>query len=157
MVKPVEVSKAQLKKEPNLLWNTFISLIVQDPFDLDNIQSVAHFAFTYDSEVNNSGHQQYFENMYSRYKDKESIAHNLALEALKIIGAKAQYKIFEEAKAQYESRKRRHPSNVEEFAALECEKEFEKLDNLYYGAKPGMNSYLEKFLNKYRDSFVKLV
>ena len=50
-MKPKELEKTRVDKEPYLVWNAFIELIINKPNALSNIQSMAHFAFWYDSEV----------------------------------------------------------------------------------------------------------
>ena len=67
---------------------------------MNDVQAVAHFAFWYESEVQNGGHLQYFENMFNRYKAKEDIVVSATLEALKVIGAKKQAKILSQASKQ---------------------------------------------------------
>jgi hypothetical protein len=50
-------------REPHLIWNAFIDLIaIEDYGDLSPIQRKAHLVFWYESEVQNGGHGQYFEN-----------------------------------------------------------------------------------------------
>lgn len=157
MAKPIEIEKLKIQKEPYLAWNAFIELIAENPDKLNDIQAVAHFAFWYDSEVQNGGHLQYFENMFNRYKGKEDILVSATLEALKIVGAKKQVKILSDASKQYFSRKRNHPSTVKEFADLELADEFGKLDKRYYSCAPDMNTYLEKYLQTHSSEFVKIV
>jgi hypothetical protein len=157
MTQPVEIEKSKIEKEPYLAWNAFIELISQNPDKLSDVQAIAHFAFWYDSEVQNGGHVQYFENMFNRYKDKENAVVSATLEALKIIGAKKQEKILTQASKQYCSKIRNHPSTVDEFVALELEDEFAKFDNQYYDCSPDMNNYLEKLLQTHMSEFVKLV
>ena len=118
-MKPRELEKSRVDKEPYLVWNAFVELIIKKPNELSDVQSMAHFAFGYDSEVQNGGHLQYFENMFNRYRDKEDTLVSVTLEALKIIGAKKQAEILSQAAKQYFSTKRKHPSTIEEFVELE--------------------------------------
>ena len=147
-MKPKELEKSRVDKEPYLVWNAFIELIVNKPNALSNIQAIAHFAFWYDSEVQNGGHLQYFENMFNRYRDKEDNLVSVTLEALKIIGAKKQSEILSQAAKQYFSTKRKHPSTI---------KEFVEFDKLYYGCSPVMNSYLERYLQTHLSEFITLI
>lgn len=157
MLEPIEIEKSKVEKEPYIKWNAFIELIARDPDKLNDIQGVAHFAWMYDSEVQNGGHLQYFENIFNIYKGKENIVVSATLEALKIIGAKKQYKILSAASKRYFSKEKLHPSTVEEFVDEELEGEFEKLDNRYYDCEPDMNNFLEKYLQTHLSEFVKLV
>ena len=52
-----------LAEEPHLRWNAFIDLLAVESYaDLDPSQRPAHLVFWYESEVQNGGHGQYFEN-----------------------------------------------------------------------------------------------
>jgi hypothetical protein len=116
MAKLIALDKASVDREPYLLWNAFIELISEsEPEDLSDIQSVAKFAFWYDSEVQNGGHLQYFENSYIRYESKINVLISATLEALKILGAKKQAKIFASASAKYLSSLKKHPKDIQEY------------------------------------------
>lgn len=57
------VERARLHQEPHLVWNAFIDLLAVSEYGaLSRIQRKAHLVFWYDSEVQNGGHSQYFEN-----------------------------------------------------------------------------------------------
>jgi hypothetical protein len=57
------LSKKDVNESPFLIWNTFVELMVDEEFEsLNDIQRVAYLCFWYDSEVQNGGHLQYFEN-----------------------------------------------------------------------------------------------
>lgn len=57
------VERARLQQAPYLVWNAFIDLLATEQYlDLSPIQRTAHLVFWYDSEVQNGGHGQYFEN-----------------------------------------------------------------------------------------------
>ena len=63
MVKPIELAKSEVSDKPYLVWNALIQLITESNHeDLNEIQSIPLFAFWYDSEIQNGGHLQYFEN-----------------------------------------------------------------------------------------------
>src|SRR5436190_8323185 len=52
------------KREPHVVWNAFVDLIAtEDLSELSAIQRKAHLVFWYESEVQNGGHGQYFENV----------------------------------------------------------------------------------------------
>lgn len=52
-----------MQQDPYLVWNAFIDLLAVEAYsDLSSVQRMAHLAFWYDSEVQNGGHGQYFEN-----------------------------------------------------------------------------------------------
>jgi hypothetical protein len=158
MVKPIELVKKEVDNKPYLVWNAFIQLITQSKYaDLNDIQRVALFAFWYDSEVQNGGHLQYFENKGKRFRNREHLLITTTLEALKILGAKEQSNILSAASEKYLSQVRKHPINIEEFCALELEDEFGEYDRRYYECSPDMNSFFEKYLQNHLDEFVKLI
>lgn len=57
------VERLQLQRDPYLVWNAFIDLLAMEEYDdLTAVQRKAHLVFWYDSEVQNGGHGQYFDN-----------------------------------------------------------------------------------------------
>jgi hypothetical protein len=156
-MEPIKLEKSKVEKEPYLIWNSFIQIIADEPDKLNDIQGVAHFAFWYESEVQNGGHLQYFQNMSITYSGKEDIVISATLEALKIIGAKEQLKILSSASKRYFLKKRTHPETVDEFVELELGDEFGKFDRQYYNCDHDMNSHLEKYLQKHTNEFVIFV
>lgn len=61
MKRSIERKRAQ--QEPHLIWNAFIDLLAMEDYaELSPLQRKAHLVFWYDSEVQNGGHGQYFEN-----------------------------------------------------------------------------------------------
>jgi hypothetical protein len=51
------------ERDPDLVWNEFIEFLAMSDLDqLDSIQRAAALAFSYDSEVQNGGHLQFFAN-----------------------------------------------------------------------------------------------
>jgi hypothetical protein len=57
------VERTRLQQEPYLVWNAFIDLLAMEEYgDLTSVQRRAHLVLWYDSEVQNGGHGQYFEN-----------------------------------------------------------------------------------------------
>lgn len=157
MVTPFELSKAEIANKQYLVWNTFISLLTQSDYkDMNDIQRVALLSFWYDSEVQNGGHLQYFENKGKIFRNRERLLVNSTLEALNIIGAKEQANILSAAADQYLTQVRKHPLDINEFCVLELEDEFREYDRCYYECSPDMNSFLEKYLQQHLEAFVKL-
>jgi hypothetical protein len=157
MAKYIELQKDEVKKEPNLIWNSFIQLITESTEELSENQSIAQFAWQYDSEVQNGGHLQYFENQYLLFEDKLPVVIEKTTEALKTLGATKYAEILSKARDKYFSRTRKHPSTTEEFCDLELENEFVELDNQYYDCSPGMSYYLKTFLESHMEDFIKFV
>jgi len=45
------------------VWNAFVDVLAMEEYaDLDPVQRIPHLCFWYDSELQNGGHFQYFEN-----------------------------------------------------------------------------------------------
>jgi len=60
------VDAAAAAREPHMVWNAFVDLIATEDYaDLSPLQRKAHLVFWYESEVQNGGHGQYFENQGS--------------------------------------------------------------------------------------------
>jgi predicted transcriptional regulator len=145
------LSKSDVEKEPYLVWNSFIDLIAMEDYDdLDEVQRIAHLCFWYDSEVQNGGHLQYFEN---RRLDLLPVT----LEALNRIGAISQSDILKSAIDKLMIKPRKKIETVEEFVELAREGEFEKLDNNYYDASPSVLELLDKYLEQNQEYFVTIV
>lgn len=54
---------ADASNRPEIVWNAFVDILsVEDYDDLSPTQRVPHLVLTYDSEVQNGGHAQYFDN-----------------------------------------------------------------------------------------------
>ncbi len=57
------VDSTRLKQVPHLAWNAFVDLLAMEEYsNLSTVQRQAHLVFWYESEVQNGGHGQYFEN-----------------------------------------------------------------------------------------------
>jgi hypothetical protein len=158
MVKPVVLTKVDVEKDPSLIWNTFNSMMAENEFmDLSKVQSLTKCAWRYDSEVQNGGHLQLFENLFVEYEKELNSYIKLTVDAVNLIGANKQAKILEDAADKYFKERRKHPTTVEEFVELEKEEEFGKYDNKYYKCSPEIMDYLEKFLQSHQNEFVELV
>jgi hypothetical protein len=158
MVKPIEVSKLEVEKTPDFLWNTFIDFIaLLDYKDLTDIQMVASLVFKYDGEIQNGGHLQYFENISNSYPNKESLLLKATLDALETLGASLQKEILSSASKKYYSQERNHPKTAEDYSELATEDEFGKFDNDYYDCTPDVSSLLEAYLKANITEFVKTI
>jgi len=143
-----KLKKIDTEKEPYLVWNEFIDLLAnEDELDLSEIQKNAKRAFVYDSEIQNGGHLQYFEN--ERLTDYSKI-----IKSLIEIGASEQANILEKASLQFLAKKRKPILNVLSFVKKAKEDEYSEFDNLYYNIKPDMNNYLNDYLEKYKNEFI---
>jgi hypothetical protein len=158
MAKYIELQRSEIEQEPNLIWKSFIQLLVESKTDeLSENQTIAQFAWLYDSEVQTGGHLQYFENQYLLFEEKLTEVIEKTIESLKTLGATKYAEILSQARKKYFSRQRIHPSTTEEFCSLELQNEFGEFDNHYYDCSPGMNYYLKTFLESHIEDFIKFV
>jgi len=149
MIKRI-LSKAIIKKEEYQIWNSFIDLLaMESEEDLTEIQKHAQRAFWYDSEIQNGGHLQYFEN-------RSMNDYSEVINSLKIIGANEYSIILKKASDLFISKKRKSIKNVFDFIKKAKEFEYDEYDSKYYKVTPDMNHYLEIYLNKYQNEFIKI-
>ena len=139
------------RRDPNLVWNEFIHLLAfSEVSELDPTQRAAHLAFWYDSEVQNGGHLQYFEN-----RPTELVGETIR--ALVALGASQQAAVLKSASERWKSRRREKPKTVDEYVEESAKMEFEDLDNAYYGLSPSVTDMLEGCLESNRGSFVEFI
>ncbi|MCX7923108.1 MAG: DMP19 family protein [Clostridia bacterium] len=145
------LNKLNVEKEPYLVWNAFINVIGLEEYnDLNEIQRIPHLCYWYDSEVNNGGHLQYFENCgISRLK--ETIA------ALEVLGAIEQANILKEASDKYMKKRRNPIRTVFEFVKKASEGEYEEYDNRFYSSEIQLDEYLKIYLDRNLKYFVEIV
>jgi hypothetical protein len=145
------ISKDLLVESPYEEWNAFIDLIAMEKYmDLNQIQRVAHLCFWYDSELQNGGHIQYFENRGTEKVDE-------TIKALKFLGASKQADILDEACRQYSSKIRKKINTVLDFFMASREGEYERFDKQYYDCEPTLTELLENFFEEHKSYFVQLV
>jgi len=150
-LKKVFLKKDEIDQDRHLVWNSFINFISTSSFEeLDNVQRVAHLCFWYDSEVQNGGHLQYFENQGTQ-KIKET------LDSLSQLKAFHQQKLLNSAYKQYNSKIRATIRTVQQFVNAALEGEYEKLDNKYFEYTPTVIDLLDVYLKENLDRFIKVV
>jgi hypothetical protein len=146
----VRLARAAVESDANLLWNSFIDLIARAPAELEPEQRAAHFAFVYESEVQNGGHLQYFEN-----RGTERIAETI--EALNLIGAQCHEKVLRAAGETFLQKTREPFRAVEEYAEAALEGEFDALDGQFHRCSPSLLERLERFFEEHRAWFIEIV
>jgi hypothetical protein len=145
------LNRQVLSRQPYLIWNAFVDIVALTPYEeLHPRQRPAHLVFWYDAEVHNGGHYQYFENPAGR-RARETV------QALGELGFSCQKTVLTKATEAWESRDRRPPQNVEEFAENALDGEFDKFDEEYHACKPSTDQLLERYVAENRDLFVVLV
>jgi hypothetical protein len=106
-------------------------------------------AFWYESEVQNGGHLQFFENQPEELIDP-------TMQALAVIGAVPFVPILREAVERRRSRPRPKLENVEDFIAAARLGEFDDLDRAYYNQEPVMIRFLESYLDANFGDFIEI-
>jgi len=143
-----ELPKEAVANEPWQVWNAFIDLLAMEDYkNLTPTQQVAQLAFWYDSEIQNGGHLQFFENRGTEHLESTIVA-------LEKLGATAQQKILTEAGKKWSAEIRSEIESVEDYVSEALEAEFEDSDNLYYECDPSINDFLEKYLDTYKGEFI---
>lgn len=114
------------------------------------LQRDAAEAFLYESEVQNGGHLQYFQN-HGRERAESAIG------ALARLGARCQQELLMGALKIWTSANRKQVRTVEEYGAIALEGEFELFDRAYGECTPSMEQQLEHILAAHFDEFIELV
>jgi Domain of unknown function (DUF4375) len=151
MAAPQTVTRKQVEDEPFIVWNEYVGILgMSDYHELTEIQRVAHLSFWYDSELQNGGHLQYFEN-HGDHRAEEVIR------SLRCLGGAEQADVLSRAARQFRTTPRRRIVTVEEFVQTALEGEFDELDKDYYRCCPPMTELLKAYLAQHRDDFVVIV
>lgn len=133
------VAAAALRREPHLVWNAFIDLLaLEDYDDLSPLQRKAHLVFWYESEVQNGGHGQYFENQGCR-RLREAIA------ALCELGLACQAAVLSRA------------ADILDAGTAFPEGLAEELDRAFHACAPSATAALERHLATHQDDYVSIV
>ena len=113
-------------------WNACIKLLCRSLDTLDDVQRPAALVFHYDGRVQNGGHSSHWD---SPDADDDEL-----FQALRVIGAHEQAKIFAEVRII----KRHNASD-----------EIEELDRRYYRLRPSIHEVLARYFDSHRESFAK--
>lgn len=145
-----KVRQIELNDKPYLIWNAFIDIATMEiEGDLNEIQINAQRAFIYDSEIQNGGHLQFFEN--TKMTDYEPF-----IDALNQISAFEHAKILSEAVETYQSKQRDEIKDKYEYINIALDGEFDKLDKKYYESKPDLMEFMENYVKQNVDQFVEI-
>src|SRR5580698_2196486 len=103
------ITNEEIRKEPFRVWNAFVNVLAMEDYnDLSPEQRPAHLVFWYESEVQNGGHIQYFENRGTERLDA-------TVAALGLLGANCQQQILREAGKLWLGRSRSRIETAQEF------------------------------------------
>lgn len=145
------ISAGLLKERPFELWNAFVDLIASEDYaHLDDVQRVAHLCFWYDSEVQNGGHLQYFENRGTTLLDE-------TLAALDALGGHCQLRVLEQARHCFFSKPRARIVTPDQYVATVLIGEFGTFDSAYSACEPSIHRLLERYLERHAQDFVEIV
>jgi len=148
-MKPRPFTKKQVEAEPFRIWNAYVNLLAMEHYEnLSSVQRPAHLVFWYESEVQNGGHFQYFEN---RGADQLSAT----IDALGSLGATCQQQVLREAGELWLSRTRPRIQTPQEFCDTALEGEFNVFDSRFHACSPTLQACLEAYLSRHRSSFIK--
>jgi len=144
------ISRSLAEREPYRIWNAYVDLLAIEGYeDLSNEQRPAHLVFWYESEVQNGGHMQYFENRGVRYLD-ETIA------ALGLLGAICQQDVLREAGAQFLGRARPRIKSAQQYSEIALQGEFSSFDSRFHACSPSLQQCLETHLERHQSLFVTI-
>jgi hypothetical protein len=139
----------EIERDPNLIWNTYIDLLSSGLGELDPEQRPAALIFQYESEVQNGGHLQYFENSKASQLE-ETIA------ALNGIGANCYSAILREAGDQFLNRLREPVASREEYVKVAIEAEFAEFDQRFHECSTTLVEYLQRLLGRKQSLFIEI-
>ncbi len=145
-----QLTKHEVEAEPFRVWNAFINLIAKGYEEMSAEQKQAHLVFRYESEIQNGGHLQYFENCGA--EGVEDTIH-----ALGLLGAVCQQNVLRDAGALFRSREREPMKSVEEYVATALEDEFGEFDRRFEMCSPSLQECLEEHLKQHQSTFVVIV
>ena len=142
------LTKQEIEAEPFRVWNAYVDLLAIERYaDLSPEQRPAHLVFWYESEVQNGGHLQYFEN-----RGAERLA--ATVEALATLGALPQQQILREAGELWLTRARPRIGTVAEYCSTALKGEFDALDSRFHACTPSLQQRLEEHLRRHQSLFV---
>ena len=145
------LTKQEVQAEPFRVWNAYVDLLaMEDYHELSPEQRPAHLVFCYESEVQNGGHYQYFENCGT-----ERLA--ATIEALGLLGAPCQQQVLREAGELWLNRSRPRVQTAQQFCDTALEGEFASFDSRFYACSHSLQHSLEAHLERHQEVFVSIV
>lgn len=132
--------------EPQLVWNAFVDVLAMEDYaDLSPPQRKAHLAFWYESEVQNGGHGQYFEN-----RGTHQLAETMA--ALTDLGLAGHARVLARAAGVLPAMDPQ--SGWEEIVD---DGFIEELDDAFHACEPTILEGLERHLAAHRDEYIEQI
>jgi hypothetical protein len=153
----IEVRRSDLSTDPGALWDAWIgALLKSDLAGLSPVEAAARRVFVYAVEVPNGGHIQFLTNHGVAFAEE-------TLHGLSVFGGDAFISVLTKSIAAWQSyrlpRKSGWLQSLESFAGLYrgYGKDFEPLDDEFYGLKPTLTDLLEAYFRSHQDQLVDLV
>jgi len=139
------LKQATVEQDACLVWNTFIEMIALAEYeDLSSLQRKAHLVFWYESEVQNGGHGQYFEN-----RGLERVPETI--EALVDLGARGQANVLSMAAELFAASP---PGSAWE--DMLCDDDIDTLDNAFHDCSPNLVEVLQHHLVEHQEEYIEL-
>ena len=146
-----KLTKREVAAEPWQVWNAYVNLLAMERFeDLTPEQRPAHLVFWYESEVQNGGHFQYFENRGTAHLSETA-------DALGHLGAACQQEVLRRAGELWLARARSRVETVQQFVRSALVGEFSSFDSSFHACDPSLQKCLEKHLRDHQSAFVAVV
>lgn len=144
------LTRQEVEAEPFRLWNAYVNLLALEKYEhLSPEQRPAHLVFWYESEVQNGGHLQFFEN-------RGTLHLTATIKALGLLGAFNQEQILREAGALWLSRSRLKIQTAQEYCETALRGEFDSFDSRFYRSTPPLIQHLESYLTGNQGLFVSV-
>lgn len=144
------LTKCEVEREPHRIWNAYVDLLaIEDYEELSVAQRPAYLVFWYESEVQNGGHLQYFEN-----RGVEDLDETVA--ALGLLGAGCHQEVLREAGALFLSRERPRLRSARQFSEIALQEEFWTFDSRFHDCSPSLQQCLETHLHRHQSLFVTI-
>ena len=134
---PKTIAKSDCDRDANLMWNTFVDLLASGEYDdLSAEQCPAHLVFWYEGEVQNGGHDQYFENRGTEHLQETIVA-------LGSLGANCERSVLQAA--------------AKRFLKASDDADLSDFDSKFEDCSHSLTEHLENHLAKYQKNFVEVV
>jgi hypothetical protein len=146
-----KISRDLFVQKPYEAWNAFIDILAMERYDdLSAVQRIAQLCFWYDSEVQNGGHLQYFENRGIKQLDD-------TLVALGVIEANCQKDLLNAASRLFCRHPRTKIRTVDEYVAEARRGEFDALDSAFYACAPPIQELLATYFRQNESHFIEII
>jgi hypothetical protein len=151
MVEPRRIRRERLRDDPHAVWNEFVALLADSEYDeLNEVQRDAYLVFCYESEVQNGGHLQFFENAGAgRVPELAG--------ALRRLGADCQANLLGLAVDRWLEKARPRIRSVEEYVEIAGQAEFDSFDRTFHECRLTLTDVLEDYLRRHQTEFVVFV